>query len=1191
MSNTFNRRPLSVNADVDVRYKYFNYTTFKGISDNKNFATADQETFEDAKNVYVNDENILCSRPSTKLYTRHGLSDILRIWSFAGVTVYLTSKNSEFLLNFIDNEDSMLTVEITTKDISLLLMDEKIFVFSSSSIHYYDIFDKKYFDAVEKNLIYTPTTTVMVNGVRNTNDGESPNELTSSYITHYFFDSKDDAGLDELVGTTITLTIDGNTYSVDFELNTQVVFVKRNALLFDDNFAYQYMLGADTDNYPLISVSENGQMIISTAKVTTVVNQTTGKTVPITEVEIRYTVDGFSYKKLPMLTDILGYPKISRDGSYVAAFTQDGLYFYSLTQSKLDDGSMGYKYSKWTNVLADLNWKYANTINFNNTSQYFRSLNYNYNKLVGCNGDFIDYTTFAFTANVETFTGIDDNMITPEKYRPQIEALPGSGVYDKLQEKLLVPFSYTSYGTAASPSMMTVVCKSGEFYETFQAAQIGFRVLILHQTYNIAEIYDNSGALVPYEGSSEIFVATSSTNDLVTLKLSTTPNSPTAADSELITVPSGTILIYTFFAHPKKFSCDVFTCIEKNKYERVGTANVRLDYGYDYDIPNESLFYTIDFYDLGGKLIQTLDEVIQVPPRYGNAPLSVNRDYKNSNKFVALETTVNNNLVNNLLHVSISSRNDRAAYGVTTPNIYMHSSSSITAVALLSTTRSSVTNDVMVDAMSYVTNLDVVVVGNTVYSSNLAYKINRTDIVDKHPLRNGVKIDDNGVYLCTQDLQAYLRIDTFKVNSSTRRYELDATEHVGTYDPATNNSSETTVFSKLSTSVLTTHCYYNGRKPVALLFPATPIDIYVDTVGFIVLCDNDHVYSSLSYGQLEFDVITEGEMKYIVPQYIASLTSQYFTNENKLYQSALPPDGTFKLYFPTNKTEVFEETISNIHVISKDELAVFFEDSIHYISNEQRYKTKFSLGCKQGSDILTTFDAKNVIFPSQRGLVAMSYQDFIASIEQSLTYLSDVILKRFLQFNTSAIKLYQYKFWIICYTLYDTVAYVLDVRNNSWWCMQYDKPIDQIITINNLPYILIDGQTYTLDYSNDNYKDDYSNNNIEWLIKSQKLHLNAMNYYKHIMNITMSAIDKTEDPSYSCNTKLTVANYRKIADVAEAEILDYEVDVIRTFVKRLNYAKVSEFQFTLQNDMDNAIAKPLSLNSISIKYNLTGVIR
>ena len=78
--------------------------------------------------------------------------------------------------------------------------------------------------------------------------------------------------------------------------------------------------------------------------------------------------------------------------------------------------------------------------------------------------------------------------------------------------------------------------------------------------------------------------------------------------------------------------------------------------------------------------------------------------------------------------------------------------------------------------------------------------------------------------------------------------------------------------------------------------------------------------------------------------------------------------------------------------------------------------------------------------------------------------------------------------------------------------------------------------------------------------------------------------------------KLQVNCYRKKVDgninsLDDYVTVNYRVDTIRTYVQRLNYSKINEFQYQLSSDEENAMDIPLSLNSITIKYKVGGQVR
>ena len=346
--------------------------------------------------------------------------------------------------------------------------------------------------------------------------------------------------------------------------------------------------------------------------------------------------------------------------------------------------------------------------------------------------------------------------------------------------------------------------------------------------------------------------------------------------------------------------------------------------------------------------------------------------------------------------------------------------------------------------------------------------------------------------------------------------------------------------------------------------------------------------------------------------FMTELSNYFFAAGNKLYinkQGAKQDIHDFSWYFPDSNTQVFDYTISNLHPISTTDVAVFFENEIYYVTYDSNlgtyryYKSRIPLGCKFGADVITTFDNKYTIFATKRGLVAMSYQDFINSTEQALTYLSDTIFDKFDKWNVSAIKLTQYKFWLICYRTESKEAFVFDYRNSSWWPMSYDMKPDYIVYMPDVIRGRFNGTLCKFDTSSTNYYDreitsDGKGVNIKWHIKSQKLHLNAINYYKHIVNLTFFAVS---DNVNRIEMNLHVVNYRKKPEIGKntntAQNIDgisYDVDMIRTFVKRLNYYKLNEFEYTLSSrDHDMFIIEqyPLCLTNISIKYLVTGQVR
>lgn len=411
-------------------------------------------------------------------------------------------------------------------------------------------------------------------------------------------------------------------------------------------------------------------------------------------------------------------------------------------------------------------------------------------------------------------------------------------------------------------------------------------------------------------------------------------------------------------------------------------------------------------------------------------------------------------------------------------------------------------------------------------------------------------------------------------------------------------------------SILTYKYLIYFETPIPLLFTGIPAGI---GNGFYIV-NNNTLYTSNFNDAIQVDVLTEGELTFGVFDHETEL-SQFFVSKGKnLYinaQGANVGVDDFQWYFPERNVQKFDYEITNLHPISITEIAVFLQDSIYYIKPVTTtidgietiaysyYKSRIPLGCEEGSEVITSYDNKYTMFATKRGFVAMSYQDFIASDEQALTFLSDTIYDMFNEWNQGAIKLFQYNFWIILYRTNTGKAFIFDMRSNSWWPIEYNSNVKKFIEIDRKPLLLSGLYLYKLDSSNDNYFDGNSlkDGRIDWFLSSQKLHLDAINYYKHIVNLTFFGYNYG-DKDVNVRFNLRVINYRKQTDTNETKsfsAVDYKIQLTRTFVTRINYYKVNQVQYILESsrdeDAEDKIPVPLSLTAISLKYLVTGQVR
>lgn len=508
----------------------------------------------------------------------------------------------------------------------------------------------------------------------------------------------------------------------------------------------------------------------------------------------------------------------------------------------------------------------------------------------------------------------------------------------------------------------------------------------------------------------------------------------------------------------------------------------------------------------------------------------------------------------------------------------------------------------------------------------------------EHELSNRVKqqIYGNGVYVAFAEGDTYIGTDKLRF---TLMYsyvsETDIQNHVttipseqkskiirspiknaGHYAPTISSSSYWIALSS-NLSVENEEFFVQGNNSITKYrkygYPLGFVNEYFYDY-YLQTAEEDGIYFTKLNTVAYLQVITDGELTFDVFDHETEL-SQFFVSKGKnLYINAQGSNvgvDDFKWYFPERNVQEFDYEITNLHPISTTEIAVFLRDSIYYIKPVTTtingietiaysyYKSRIPLGCEEGSEVITSYDNKYTMFVTKRGFVAMSYQDFIASDEQALTFLSDTIYDMFNEWNQGAIKLFQYNFWIILYRTDTGKAFIFDMRGNSWWPIEYNSNVKKFIEIDRKPLLLSGLYLYKLDSSNDNYFDGNSlkDGRIDWFLSSQKLHLDAINYYKHIVNLTFFGYNYG-DKDVNVRFNLRVINYRKQTDTNETKsfsAVDYKIQLTRTFVTRINYYKVNQVQYILESsrdeDAEDKIPVPLSLTAISLKYLVTGQVR
>lgn len=440
------------------------------------------------------------------------------------------------------------------------------------------------------------------------------------------------------------------------------------------------------------------------------------------------------------------------------------------------------------------------------------------------------------------------------------------------------------------------------------------------------------------------------------------------------------------------------------------------------------------------------------------------------------------------------------------------------------------------------------------------------------------------------------------------------------------------------------------------------LDEYVNTV----ISDELDAHGNL------INTTVSAHVNLTVPDHHATMNEHYFaytdngknllevTQSKRDENEAFTKDGTdLLLYLPKRNEQLFANKITALHPLSDSEMGIFTEKDVWYVGVRtlddgsivytKPIKSKIPLGLRDGDDVITGFDGQAVIFPAPRGLVALAPQDFVATTEKTLTYLSDKIQRKYLEFYTTGvlngvltsvnqdalfapqIKIQSYKYWILLHKRFDREILAFDTRTGTWWVWSTPYPIrslsvnirlyalmqidfSSIANVDSLPSKapLMGVSFLWSDQEDSPYKDDIvadamngqvtrirendavgdrliihrASPVISWGMMSQRLHFEQINNYKAIKSLTLNL-----KGDGIITAKLFTKAFRGLHHPESTETVRIKVNDLRTFVKSLNVMHVIDFQYRLENDESAEKQEKLSLNSLSIKYETKEGIR
>jgi hypothetical protein len=372
----------------------------------------------------------------------------------------------------------------------------------------------------------------------------------------------------------------------------------------------------------------------------------------------------------------------------------------------------------------------------------------------------------------------------------------------------------------------------------------------------------------------------------------------------------------------------------------------------------------------------------------------------------------------------------------------------------------------------------------------------------------------------------------------------------------------------------------------------------------------------------------------------------------------------FLLYLPKRNEQIFANEITNIHPIADNVLSVFTEHSIWNITTatledgtvvySAPILSKIPVGCRDRDDIMTALDGQAVLMATSRGIAALTPQDFVATADNVLTYLSDSIQDIYYKFYTTSVsdafgktyspsvKMLSYRYWLLFYKYLDRTILVCDTRNGSWWRWTTPYPIKQLVSDTHLYLIMQIDKTKSQSYggvsyvwrdhedtnsdtifvddsfivdilqSGKGYRDDIIdgtlNGSVTEVYENEFVGTRSVvEYASPIINwsFTSQKLHFNQINNFKAvkgvtailegddvvHAAFTAKIYRNFYHPEQNDIMRVPVNELRTFTHRLNLLHVINFQYKFENYANVDEETPLRLSSLTIKYEVKEGVR
>ena len=156
---TFKRTPFEIDTTISNGSKFLNQTQFTGIVQNNNSFDVDQNSFTDALNVYVNDQNTLVSREplvndSIEIAYPSETAELIDIKEANKVKVYVFKDNETYTITAYRDGTSISLTGISNYQLSIF--NQYIICWNDLGAKVINTMDSTIYWQDLSNYIYTP---------------------------------------------------------------------------------------------------------------------------------------------------------------------------------------------------------------------------------------------------------------------------------------------------------------------------------------------------------------------------------------------------------------------------------------------------------------------------------------------------------------------------------------------------------------------------------------------------------------------------------------------------------------------------------------------------------------------------------------------------------------------------------------------------------------------------------------------------------------------------------------------------------------------------------------------------------------------------------------------------------------------------------------------------------------------------